>query len=43
MASRWRTGELSQTRVLHRVTARGVGSSGNSEVLIQSTYIRTYD
>lgn len=37
------TGELSQTRVLHRVTARGVGSSGNSEVLIQSTYIRTYD
>lgn len=37
------TGELSQTRVLHRVTARGVGSSGSSEVLLQSTYIRTYD
>ncbi|MGV3592521.1 MAG: pilus assembly PilX family protein [Gammaproteobacteria bacterium] len=37
------TGELSQTRVLHRVTARATGSSGNSEVMLQSTYIRTYD
>lgn len=37
------TGELTQTRVLHRVTARAVGSSGNSEVMLQSTYIRTYD
>jgi type IV pilus assembly protein PilX len=37
------TGELSQTRVLHRVTARAVGSTGNSEVMLQSTYIRTYD
>ncbi|HEY0961774.1 MAG TPA: PilX N-terminal domain-containing pilus assembly protein [Pseudomonadales bacterium] len=37
------TGELSQTRVLHRVTARGTGGSGNSEVMLQSTYIRTYD
>lgn len=37
------TGELSQTRVLHRVTARGVGSSGDSEVMLQTTFIRTYD
>jgi type IV pilus assembly protein PilX len=37
------TGEISQTRVMHRVTTRGVGTSGDSEVLLQSTYIRTYD
>jgi type IV pilus assembly protein PilX len=37
------TGELPTTRVLHRITARGVGSSGNSEVMLQSTYIRPYD
>jgi type IV pilus assembly protein PilX len=30
-------------RVVHRVTARGVGSSGDAEVLLQSTYIRPYD
>jgi type IV pilus assembly protein PilX len=37
------TGELSSTRVLHRITSRGVGSSDGSEVLLQSTYIRPYD
>lgn len=37
------TGEQVQTRVLHRVTTRGVGSSGNAEVMLQSTYIRPYD
>ena len=37
------TGEVPQTRVLHRVTARGVGGSGTSEVMLQSTYIRPYD
>ncbi|MGP1667019.1 MAG: pilus assembly PilX family protein [Rhodanobacter sp.] len=37
------TGEVSQTRVLHRITSRGVGSSGTSEVMLQSTYIRPYD
>ena len=37
------TGELENSRVLHRVTARGVGNSENSQVLLQSTYIRPYD
>ncbi len=37
------TGEIGSTRVLHRITARGVGGSGDSEVLLQSTYIRPYD
>lgn len=37
------TGELPATRVLHRITARGVGGSGTSEVMLQSTYIRPYD
>lgn len=37
------TGELENSRVLHRVTARGVGGSDNAQVLLQSTYIRPYD
>ena len=37
------TNEQVQTRVLHRVTARGTGGSGDSEVMLQSTYIRPYD
>jgi type IV pilus assembly protein PilX len=37
------TGELATTRVLHRVTVRGVGGSGNAEVMLQSTYLRPYD
>lgn len=37
------TGEVSSTRVLHRITARGVGGSTDSEVMLQSTYIRPYD
>jgi type IV pilus assembly protein PilX len=36
-------GEQAPTRVLHRITARGVGSSGDAEVLLQSTYVRPYD
>jgi len=36
-------GDPPPTRVLHRITARGVGSSGDAEVLLQSTYIRPYD
>lgn len=37
------TGELSNTRVIHRITTRGTGSSDNAQVLLQSTYIRPYD
>jgi len=37
------TGENATTRVLHRITARGVGSSGTAEVMLQSTYVRPYD
>lgn len=37
------TGEVSSTRVLHRVTVRATGSSNNAQVLLQSTYIRPYD
>ncbi|MDG2175709.1 MAG: PilX N-terminal domain-containing pilus assembly protein [Gammaproteobacteria bacterium] len=37
------TGELNSTRIVHRLTARGVGNSGNAEVLLQSTHIRPYD
>lgn len=37
------TGEQIATRILHRVTSRGVGSSGDAEVLLQSTYVRPYD
>lgn len=37
------TGELPSTRVMHRITARGVGSSETAEVMLQSTYIRPYD
>jgi type IV pilus assembly protein PilX len=36
-------GDPPPTRVLHRITARGVGSSGDAEVLLQSTYVRPYD
>jgi type IV pilus assembly protein PilX len=37
------TGETSSTRVVHRITVRGTGNSDNSQVLLQSTYIRPYD
>jgi type IV pilus assembly protein PilX len=37
------TGEQPPTRILHRITARGVGSSSDAEVLLQSTYVRPYD
>lgn len=37
------TGEVSSTRVVHRITTRGIGGSENAEVLLQSTYIRPYD
>jgi type IV pilus assembly protein PilX len=37
------TGELPLSRVVHRITSRGTGSTANSEVILQSTYIRTYD
>ena len=37
------TGEQVPTRILHRITSRGVGSSGDAEVLLQSTYVRPYD
>lgn len=37
------TGEVANTRVLHRITVRATGSSDNSQVLLQSTYIRPYD
>lgn len=37
------TGEFSNTRVVHRITVRGTGNSDNSQVLLQSSYIRPYD
>jgi type IV pilus assembly protein PilX len=37
------TGQSSNTRILHRITSRGVGANGNTQVMIQSTYIRPYD
>lgn len=37
------TGELSNARVLHRITTRGTGGSDTSQVMLQSTYIRPYD
>ena len=37
------TGNTSVTRVMHRVTSRGVGGNANAEVMIQSTYLRPYD
>jgi type IV pilus assembly protein PilX len=37
------TGELENSRVLHRVTSRGVGVTTNAQVILQSTYIRPYD
>jgi type IV pilus assembly protein PilX len=37
------TGAPAIQRVVHRVTARGIGSSGDAEVLMQSTYLRPYD
>ncbi|MEX0619817.1 MAG: PilX N-terminal domain-containing pilus assembly protein [Pseudohongiellaceae bacterium] len=37
------TGEVSTSRVMHRITARGVGGDSNAEVLLQSTHLRPYD
>ncbi len=37
------TGEQPPTRILHRITTRGIGSSGDAEVMLQSTYVRPYD
>lgn len=37
------TGDLPSDRILHRITARGEGANSNSQVLLQSTYIRPYD
>lgn len=37
------TGEISTSRVMHRITARGVGSDTSAEVLLQSTFLRPYD
>jgi type IV pilus assembly protein PilX len=37
------TGAASNTRIMHRITARGVGGNDNAQVMLQSTYIRPYD
>lgn len=37
------TGGFSSSRVIHRITGRGVGANANTEVLLQSTFIRPYD
>ena len=37
------TGEISTSRVMHRITARGVGRDSSAEVLLQSTFLRPYD
>lgn len=37
------TGQASNSRILHRITTRGVGGNANAQVMIQSTYIRPYD
>lgn len=37
------TGEVSTSRVMHRITARGVGRDSSAEVLLQSTFLRPYD
>ena len=37
------TGEISTSRVMHRITARGVGGDASAEVLLQSTFLRPYD
>lgn len=37
------TGQTTTSRVVHRITARGVGGNTNTVVLLQSTYLRPYD
>lgn len=37
------TGEISTSRVMHRITARGTGRDNSAEVLLQSTFLRRYD
>ena len=37
------TGEDEPLRIVHRITARGVGGNENVAVLLQSTYVRPYD
>lgn len=37
------TGQASNSRIMHRITTRGVGANSNTQVMIQSTYIRPYD
>jgi len=37
------TGEAPAQRIMHRITARGVGGNNTATVMMQSTYIRPYD
>lgn len=37
------TGDPPPQRIYHRVSARGVGGNANTEVMLQTTYVRPYD
>lgn len=37
------TGDPPAQRIYHRVSARGVGGNANTEVMLQTTYVRPYD
>ncbi|MEX2469322.1 MAG: PilX N-terminal domain-containing pilus assembly protein [Pseudohongiellaceae bacterium] len=37
------SGEITVPRVFHRVTARGVGINPNTEAVVQSTFVQSYD
>lgn len=37
------SGEVTVPRVFHRVTARGVGINPNTEAVVQSTFVQSYD
>jgi len=37
------TGDPGNQRIYHRITARGIGGSANTEVKLQATFVRPYD
>lgn len=37
------SGEVTVPRIFHRITARGVGVNPNTEAMVQSTFVQTYD
>ena len=37
------SGEVTVPRIFHRITARGVGVNANTEAVVQSTFVQSYD